>query len=185
MPFWPFKKRKDPGEQSAHTLADLVRGITHGAMAIWDVAGQYYRRVLQEHFKDDGSPLTKNFDLPGNHEVDIPTFILQSMRSLRPSRMKVKTQVRIDKAEVKRVGDHEDPSHLTRTSFCISPASKGGGDSTSNHIEIEVEFISEEPPEGVMRLIEAYTNSMEVRKRTGPAALPPPASDPPKEPADG
>lgn len=179
MPFWPFKKRADVGQQSSHTLADLVRGITHAALATWDVAGQYYRRVLQEHFREDGSPLTKNFDLPGDAEVDVPTFILQSMRSMRPSRMKVKMQVRVDQTEIKRVGDHQDPSHLTRTSFNISPASRGG-DASSNAIEVEVEFISEEPPEGVMRLIEAYTNSMVARKRVV-LALPPPDADPPKE----
>ena len=163
MSFWPFKRRSKPTPGHSHTLADVARGMQHAVNSTQELLERHYAQVLSRYFKEDGTADTKQFILPDKSRIDVPTIALIPASALVLKEMLVRMSVRVDCAQVK-TADVEDPSDpLTRSSFQVSFA-PGSDSRESNVFNITMKFVGGDPPEGVARIMECYTNSVIARK---------------------
>ena len=89
----------------------------------------------------------------------IPLITLVAPKGLTLDEMKVHMSVQISETKAKLATDLADDSSATRTSFnvVLSPKTNILG-RKSNITDIEMIFKAGDPPEGVMRIIEEYSN---------------------------
>ena len=169
MPFWPFKKRKPKEEDALHSLSDIARGMQHAVNSTQEMAEQHFGRMIERYFNDDGTPITKKFVLPDEHYMEVPLIALVPPSGLILKEMFIQMAIRVDNMQVKKAGPHDEDHHLTRSSFSVSfsPRKGQGSSGKSNVIDVEMKFVAGEAPEGVQRVLEAYSNTMMVPKPVG------------------
>lgn len=165
-------RRKAP-KMSRESLAALTRGIHHAASSTFSMLSQQYIQMLGQFFeqKKDPDGNLKLFarmayvKISDTTETAVPLISLVAPKGLALERMKVCMSVRIEDMESKRVTFDEDATDIDRLSFkvSVSPRTKIGQRRASDVTDIEMEFSAGDPPEGVMRMIEAYTNLIEPK----------------------
>lgn len=151
-------------EDQKQQLTDLTRGLHHAASSTQVMLFHQFVKLLDYFFEKDGDKFkAKMVEV----EDDDATYKVPLIALVRPSglllkRMEVEMSVHVDEVTVKKIvhktlenGD-EAP---TRGSFkvTLAPPSKGIGRS-SETTDIKLVFEADEAPEGVMRLIDEYTN---------------------------
>jgi hypothetical protein len=71
----------------------------------------------------------------------------------------------VDEVDVRAATHPSDDSEATRTAFTVSMSPRPGqGDRNGEAMTIDLEFVAHAPPEGVMRIIDAYTNLIRPAK---------------------
>lgn len=158
---------------SRESLAALTRGIHHAAASTYSMLAQQYIQMISQFFeqKKDADGNLKLFakmayiKINDTTETAIPLISLVAPKGLALERMKVNLSVRIEEMSAKQATIDEDKVDIDRLSFkvSVSPRSKKGERRASDITDIEMEFSAGEPPEGVMRLIDAYTNLVDPR----------------------
>lgn len=154
------KKKKD-GSQS---LADITRGMHHAASSTTALVAQQYLHMVDQFFDVDDKGILQakmaRIMLDDRHEMNVPLVSLVAPKGIILDRMKVSMAVRLDSADVKEATHASDNSNATRSSFDVSFSPKSEKSRKSSTIDIDMEFKSVDAPEGVMRLIDEYTNKI-------------------------
>ncbi|OIQ85581.1 hypothetical protein GALL_325810 [mine drainage metagenome] len=148
---------------SSSQLSDITRGLYHVASSTTAMVAQQYIHILQQFFDqmDDGTLQAKMAKVAVDdvHFIMVPLISLVSPTGFNLDKMKVGLAVRVDGVDVKQATHPADDSDVTRSSFSVSISPRP--DQTDRHgdaMTIDLEFISHAPPEGVMRIIDSYTN---------------------------
>ncbi len=159
------KKNKNP--LTSQQLTDITRGMHHAASSTMSMVAQQYIYMLEQFFdkQDDGSLRAKmvRVDINDKHFMLVPLISLVAPKGLTLKEMNVEMSVRMEEADIKKATHDIDESDATRSSFKVNLAPKPKGDHEvtrrpSDIIDISLSFASNEPPEGVMRIIDQYTN---------------------------
>ncbi|BEV73012.1 MULTISPECIES: DUF2589 domain-containing protein [unclassified Paludibacterium] len=154
---------ESPSAESAVGLQEITRGLLNAAAAANQMVAHQYMRLLDQFFdvEDDGSLSAKTVQLvlDEQHEMTVPLVTLMSPRGMAMERMKVNLAVRTDAVDSlpAEEGAGQDRTSQFRVSMApISPQEAGVRD--SRFMNIEIEFVAQQPPEGMMRLVDEYTN---------------------------
>jgi len=165
---------------SRESLAALTRGIHHAASSTYSMLAQQYIQMLSQFFeqKEDVDGNLKLFakmayiKINENTESAIPLISLVAPKGLALERMKVSMSVKIEETELKNATMDSDEMDIDRLAFKVSfsPRASKGENRSSDVTDIDMEFVANDPPEGVMRLIDAYTNILDPRNISNPDA---------------
>ncbi len=149
---------------TAQKLTDITRGMQHAASTTSAMVAQQYILMVEQFFDslDDGSIRAKmaKVYVDDNHYMLMPLVSLVSPKGITLDKLRVELSLQMSEAEVKDATSEMDNSLAQRTSFSVSLSPKGKGESRrrSDVVDIVMEFKATDPPEGIMRLIEQYTN---------------------------
>jgi hypothetical protein len=163
------KKREEDVANRQQALTDITRGMYHAASTTSAMLAQQYIRMIDQFFdkEDDGTLAAKmvKIQLGDDHVIMVPLVTLVAPKGLTLDEMKVHMSVQISEAKAKLATDLADDSSATRTSFnvVLSPKTNILG-RKSDVTDIEMIFKAGEPPEGVMRIIEEYSNMIKPAK---------------------
>lgn len=154
------------------TLSALTRGIHHAASSTAAMLGQQYMQMLAQYFDERGGRLYAKLaylQLSEQHTVAVPLIALVAPKGLALERMKVSLSVRIDDTELKQAtvdGDEYDGDRVSMK-VTVSPRTRDGERRATDVTDIEMEFAAGEPPEAIMRIIDAYANLVDPKKFDG------------------
>ncbi|MCX4029569.1 DUF2589 domain-containing protein [Endozoicomonas sp. SM1973] len=163
-----FKKNKEP--INSVSLTNITRGMHHAAMTTTSMVAQQYVRLFEQFFdredpKDPDSPLKAKMveiKLGDNHSMYVPLISMVAPKGIVMDRMKVSMSVKMEEIELKKATTADNAEQMRRGGFTVSfqsnKRSKGGDGRYADEIAIDMEFQAIEPPEGIMRVIEEYTN---------------------------
>lgn len=185
MPWWwPFSGGEggnadggDPAGEpprptiSEHTLADIARGMQHAVNSTQRLTEHHYVHLFERYFNKDGTAVTQRIILPdGKHVLDVPVISLIPPNGLQLKEMTVDLAVQINHSVRKRAMPQGVPTDITRTSFEVSFSPRSGergpqkkGASHGSSVDICMKFVAGDPPEGVSRVMEYYTNALVPR----------------------
>lgn len=160
---------------TSQALTDVTRGMHHAALATSNMLANQYLYLIDQFFdKDENGILHAKMvrtQLDDTHEMNIPLISMVAPKGLVMDKMKVAMSVRMEEADLKQATHDFDNSDATRASFKVqlSPRSEYAGEKRqSDIIDIEMEFLAIEPPEGIMKVIDEYINMIapfEVEKK--------------------
>lgn len=208
MPWWwPFGGDKGgdapdeppPPSVSEHTLADIARGMQHAVNSTQRLTEHHYVHLFERYFNKDGTPVTQDVVLPdGQHFLRVPIISLIPPNGLQLKEMSVDLAVRIDHSVRKRAMPKGTPTDITRTSFEVSFSPRAGergphkrAASQGSSVDINMKFVAGDPPEGVARVMEYYTNALVPRaldsgedQSSADLDPEPPSEGPERPPAD-
>jgi len=160
------------GSMSRQKLTDLTRGIHHAASTTQAMLAEQFIRMFDQFFdsEEDGSLTAKMVRIqhPGdqNQFLMVPLISLVAPKGIVMNKMEVEMSVRIEEAYQKYATDYSDNSEATRCSFKVSFAPKSGLLGRSSDLTtIKMTFEAGDPPEGVMRVIEEFTNGIHPQKK--------------------
>lgn len=151
------------GNKGNHAMGldALVQGLQHAAFSANQYMTHQYIAVLSQLFQQtaDGSyrPDYAELQLDDDHRLNVPLVTLAPPRNLAMEKMKMRLTVR---------GDATDSvSTLTgqgeRGQFHVTMAPQSHeGQTDSQNIDIEIDFIAQEPPEAVLRLLDEFIHRM-------------------------
>ncbi|MCP4545020.1 MAG: DUF2589 domain-containing protein [bacterium] len=149
---------------SSIKLTDITRGMHHAASTTSAMISQQYMEMLNQFFDydDDGHLHAKmvSVEVSNGHYIRVPLVALAAPKGIALEGMKIRMALRIDETESVKGTHEDDNSEATRGSFKVSvaPSSERSRKRKSDIVDIEMEFKATDPPEGVMRLIDSYTN---------------------------
>ena len=169
--FWNWIRGKSPKYMSEQQLTDLTRGMLHAASTTAAMIAQQHIRVIDQFFdvQEDGTLVAKmvKIYITDDQYLMVPLISLVSPKGIALERMRVEMSVRITGTELKKATDKVDNSEATRASFKVQLAPKhkdNHGKRRDDLTEIEMIFTSGDPPEGIMRIIDDYTNMIKPIK---------------------
>lgn len=145
----------------AMNLDVLVQGLQHAAFSANQYMTHQYIAKLSQLFEQtvDGSYKADyaELQLDDGHRLNVPLVALAPPRNLAMDRMKMRLTVRGDATE--------SISNLTgqgeRGLFHVTMAPQSHEDKgDSQNIDIEIDFIAQEPPEAVLRLLDEFIHRM-------------------------
>ncbi len=150
-----------PGQ--SQMLTDITRGMHHAASTTAAMVAQQYIRIIDQFFDEesDGTISAKmvKVNMDEDHFMMVPLIALVAPKGLALDKMVVHMAVKIDKATIKEATDKVDNSKATRSSFSVSLSPKASSDD-ADLTRIEMVFTSGDPPEGINRIIEEYSNQI-------------------------
>jgi len=150
-----------PGE--SQMLTDITRGMHHAASTTAAMVAQQYIRIIDQFFdqEDDGTISAKmvKVNIDKEHFMMVPLISLVAPKGITLDKMVVHLAVKIDEATIKEATDRADNSMATRSAFSVSLSPKESTDS-SDVTRIEMVFVAGDPPEGISRIIEEYSNQI-------------------------
>ena len=164
-------RRKVP-KMSRESLAALTRGVHHAASSTYSMLANQYIQMINQFFvqKEDENGKLKLFakmayiKINDTTETPIPLISLVAPKGLALERIKVCMSVKIEEMELKHATIDEDLTDIDRLSFKVSVSPRIKGDRRASDVtDLEMEFSAGDPPEGVMKLIEAYTNILDPK----------------------
>lgn len=134
---------------------NLVESIQEAFIQVNDMSEAQHLKKMSEYFEDDGTPKTFEMQYPYFDEkgvpaykmVSIPQICLIPISSLKLDEVKVDFKVQIY-GEVPL-------KHEEGTSLCYVP--QGGiRNREDSYANIRLKFVSQEPPEGLVRLKDQF-----------------------------
>lgn len=158
---------------SSESLSALTRGIHYAATSTYAMLAQQYMHMMMQYFDEKGEGAEKRLfakmvyiQVDENQFTPVPLISLVAPKGLTLDRMKVSLSVRIEEAELKQATIDEDGSGTDRLALKvkISPRSKEQQGRASDITDIEMEFRAGDPPEGIMRLIDSFTNLVDTKE---------------------
>lgn len=159
------------------SLSDITRGLQHAAAAANVVVAHQYTQLLDQFFdqQPDGvlTPKLMMLETANGGQLQVPLVALVTPRGMAMEKMRIELAVRSDQVHPIDESHPFDGSSHRRGRFAISMAprrTEGEGDERERSLmDITIDFVALEPPEGLMRLIDEYTNSI-VPLRPDPAS---------------
>lgn len=154
-------------KMNAQMLTDITRGIHHAVNTTGTMISQQYIMLFQQFFdtQPDGSIAAKmvKLQVDEKHEMLVPLIALVHPQGIALDKMRFELSIQITESELKRATHEVDNLDAGRTAFKVYLSPKTG-DSPRRHsdiIDVEMVFARTEPPEGIARLIEHYTNMIQ------------------------
>lgn len=161
------KIEQDKAEKNKETLSDIVRGVQYAINSATDAISQHYVKYLDTFFEEqeDGQfkAKTLNLTLDDDHKMEVPVISLTPQSGLHLKKLKMKMGLEISESQVKEINDE---GHK-RSKFKVQMASNDTSVKRKGKIvDIEMEFEAEDPPEGVMKVLDYYTNTIRPQEKT-------------------
>ncbi|OXL40021.1 hypothetical protein CA284_12150 [Enterobacter mori] len=151
------------GNKGNHAMGldALVQGLQHAAFSANQYMAHQYIAVLSQLFEQtpDGSykPDYAELQLDDGHRLNVPLVTLAPPRNLSMERMKMRLTVRGDATEaISSLAGQGERGHFRVT---MAPQPHEGKTDTQN-IDIEIDFVAQEPPEAVLRLLDEFIHRM-------------------------
>lgn len=160
-------------KKNAQMLTDITRGIHHAVNSTGSMLSQQYIMLLQQFFdtNDDGSISAKmvKVQLDEQHDILVPLIALVQPQGIALGKMSFDLSIKIEESELKRATHEVDGMNLERSAFkvMVSPKTADSPRRHSDVVDISMEFIRCEAPEGISRLIEQYANMIQPLKFEG------------------
>ena len=172
-----LKQKKEAMTSSA--LTSITRGLHHAAATTNTMVAQQYVKLLEQFFdRDEENPDTPykakmvEVQLDDNHAMLVPLISLVAPRGIALDCMRVEMSVKIDGTEAKNATSDLDNATETREGFHVSITNRkrlNANKRDPDEVEITMEFRAGHPPEGMMRVIDEYTNLIAPAKVTDEA----------------
>lgn len=158
------ERRPPPaGNKGNHAMGldALVQGLQHAAFSANQYMAHQYVAVLSQLFEQapDGSykPDYAELQLDDGHRLNVPLVTLAPPRNLSMERMKMRLTVRGDATEaISTLTGQGERGHFHVT---MAPQPHEGKTDSQN-IDIEIDFVAQEPPEAVLRLLDEFIHRM-------------------------
>ena len=153
--------RKKMNEQM---LTDITRGIHHAVNTTGTMIAQQYIMMLQQFFdtEEDGGIAAKmvKIQVDEKHDMLVPLIAMINPQGIALEKMRFEMSIQISESEMKRATHEVDNFNAGRTSFkvLLSPKTDDSSRRHTDIVDVVMEFTRTEPPEGIARLIEHYTN---------------------------
>ena len=151
------------GNKGNHAMGldTLVQGLQHAAFSANQYMTHQYIAVLSQLFEQapDGSykPDYAELQLDDEHRLNVPLVTLAPPRNLSMERMKMRLTVRGDATEaISTLTGQGERGHFHVT---MAPQPHEGKPDSQN-IDIEIDFVAQEPPEAVLRLLDEFIHRM-------------------------
>lgn len=154
------------------TLSALTRGMQHAASSTFDLMANQYLVMLAQFFdppveKDDGKLRAKMVyvKIDNDHWASVPLISLVAPRGLALDRMTIKLSAQVKNVDLKKATVEGVKSDADRASMRITmaPRTREGERRPDDVMDIEMVFAAGDPPEGIMRLIDAFANQIDPR----------------------
>jgi len=172
---------KQNSNKKGQQLTDITRGMYYAASTTMSLVGQQYILFLDQFFdkQEDGSLEAKlaKVALDDSHEIDVPLVALVTPKGLSLDEMTVEVSVRVDQTSL-TAATTGDNAPITRSRFGVtmSPLQRKDGDKRrSDTVDVKMVFKATDPPEGMMRLIDEFSNRIQPRSSesdSGAGSLP-------------
>lgn len=147
-------------------IEELVSGLLEAAMVAQSISERQHINAVNNYFNEDGTPKTQMFMIRGQ-EVSIPTYILADHSSIGLEELEIDFEARL-------VFGDETPSELKKSLLGLFKkkdyekhnirgieVDSGKNTDSSGLAKIKVKFKSDEKPEAVSRLIDAYIQGLD------------------------
>lgn len=162
----------DPQDQLATEsmvkLTDITRGLYHAASSTYSMLGNQYVTLLQQYFEEtsDGNYVPKSVvvELPDETVVNLPLISLVTPKGLMLDKVNFDFSVVMESAGLVDATTDLDDLDLTRSSFKVemAPRSADAGEEGKQRktgvVDVKMEFKVNEPPEGIMRLLDKFAS---------------------------
>ncbi len=152
-------------------LTDITRGMHHAVSTTSAMLAQQYILMVNQFFDRDtdekGETIFKakmaTVEIDDKHQMKLPLVSLVAPKGIALEKMRIEMSVKMSEVEAKKA-THLDNSEAERTSFkvSLSPKSHGDGRRRSDIVDIVMEFQATDPPEGIMRIIDEYSNMIQA-----------------------
>ena len=147
-------------------IEELVSGLLEAAMVAQSISERQHINAVNNYFNEDGTPKTQMFMIRGQ-EVNIPTYILADHSSIGLEELEIDFEARL-------VFGDENPSELKKSLLGLFKkkdyekhnirgieVDSGKNTDSSGLAKIKVKFKSDEKPEAVSRLVDAYIQGLD------------------------
>lgn len=158
---------KQNSNKKSQQLTDITRGMYYAASTTMSLVGQQYILFLDQFFdkNEDGSLEAKlaKVALDDSHEINVPLVALVTPKGLSLDEMTVEVSVRVDQTSL-TAATTGDNAPITRSRFGVtmSPFQRRDGDKRrSDTVDVKMIFKATDPPEGMMRLIDEFSNRIQ------------------------
>lgn len=136
---------------------DLVESIQDAFIRVNDMSEAQHLKKLSEYFEEDGTPRTFEMQYPYFDEngvpayrfVSIPQICLVPISSLKLDEIRVNFKVQIYGEVPLKDGE--------KTSLGYIPHGGLTRNKEDSYADIRLKFVSQEPPEGLMRIRDQFT----------------------------
>ena len=172
-----FSARKEP--MSASDLSHITRGLQQAAAATQNLIAQQYIKLFDQFFDYDidelGTPMKAKMvevQLDEQHSMSVPLIALVAPKGLMLEAMKVDLSVRMHGTEQEKASHDLENGELQSERFFVTfcKEKRAANDRDPDEVQISMEFKACEPPEGIQRLIEEYTNLISPLRHAPPSA---------------
>jgi hypothetical protein len=147
-------------------IEELVGGLLEAAMVSQSISEKQHINAINNYFNEDGTPMTKTFKI-GEKELVVPLYILADHSSMGLDELDIEFEARLV------FGDNQNEVSDLKKSLLGLFKKKGykhnikgievdSGKNTNNSgmAKIKVKFKSDDKPEAVSRLIDAYIQAL-------------------------
>ncbi len=167
-----------------NSFDDLIQAIQDAFIKVNNMAEAQHLQKISAYFNPDSTPKTFDISYPtidaeGNFEhklVSVPAICLLPMSSLKLDEVEVDFKVRLYggvklKSE-RKPPEREEPNQMSSNLLCTSrheesekdnlflgyfPQGSSRKSKDDNYADIRLKFVSDEPPEGLMKIQDQYT----------------------------
>ncbi|WP_150466070.1 DUF2589 domain-containing protein [Francisella sp. SYW-2] len=161
-----FKKDDQAQPLTSQLLTDITKGLQYAASSTHKMCVQHHLSMLGQFFDNDAdgnlTPKTINLELGPEHKLNVPIISLMAPTSLTLDEMKVSLAVELENNDTDSFGQAIGGINSTETGSSfkvkINSSKNKGSEANSNEMKIDLVFKSINPPEGLQRIIEEYSN---------------------------
>lgn len=148
-------------------LTDITRGLYHAAASTYSMLGNQYINLLSQYFEETSEgnykPKTVIVQLPDDNVVNLPLISLVTPKGLMLDKVNFDFSVVMESAGLVDATTELDDLDLTRSSFKVEmaprpPDASSEGQRKTGVVDVKMEFKVNEPPEGIMRLLDKFAS---------------------------
>jgi hypothetical protein len=148
-------------------IEELVGGLLEAAMVSQSISEKQHINTLRNYFNEDGTPVTKTFKI-GEKQLVVPLYILADHSSIGLDELDIEFEARLIFGD-----DHNAVSDLKKSLLGLFKkkgykhnikgieVDSGKNTDRSGMAKIKVKFKSDEKPEAVSRLVDAYIQALD------------------------
>jgi len=147
-------------------IEELVGGLLEAAMVAQGISERQHINSVRNYFNEDGTPKIKTF-VVGDRNLDVPLYILADHSSIGLNELDIEFEARLifgdDPTKVSSIKKSilglfkkEDYKHNIKS----IEVDHGKNTDNSGMAKIKVKFKSDDKPEAVSRLVDAYIQNM-------------------------
>jgi hypothetical protein len=153
-------------------IEELVGGLLEAAMVSQSISEKQHINTLRNYFNEDGTPMTKTFKI-GEKQLVVPLYILADHSSIGLDELDIEFEARLIFGD-----DHNVVSDLKKSLLGLFKkkgykhnikgieVDSGKNTDRSGMAKIKVKFKSDEKPEAVSRLVDAYIQALSGTNNT-------------------
>lgn len=151
MAFWNKK------EDTPQTFSDLIRGLQYAVNTAQQMLSAHQQMLFNRYFEEDGTPYCRTVNV-ADKKLTVPYISLVNHQALGIDEIELEFKAQVDSTMLKdnthRSADNPG-SQVDRSSFEMSFA-PCSSECKTNVMDVKVRFKQLEPPEGFLRVTDAY-----------------------------